>query len=490
MQYLSRAGWSVSADSQETASAGNQAPNAIDGDLNTIWHTVWSGNNPAQLPHWFRIDAGSQVSAAGLSYIPRSDGANGRIGQYTVETSNDGTTWTKISTGTWVDDGSEKVAQFTAQARYFRLNAITEAGNRGPWSSAAEINLISPVAPAYTAPAPSKGLWTTTLNFPIVPAAAAMLASGKVLLWSAYKIDDFTNGNGGYTQTAIFDPTSGLSTQRTITNTQHDMFCPGISTTFDGKIVVTGGNNAEKTTIYDPTSDSWVAGPNMQISRGYQSTATTSEGKIFNIGGSWSGPVGGKDGEIYNPASNSWTKLQSALVSPMLTADREGAYRGDNHGWLFGWKNGSVFQAGPSKAMNWYTTAGAGTVTSAGNRGNDGDAMNGIAVLYDAVNGKILSAGGAANYQADDARTNANVITIGAPGTNPTVTQTASMGLARGFANSVVLPDGTVFITGGEAHVQPFSDATAQLTPELWSPANGGTWTQLNPMSKFPLQVE
>jgi galactose oxidase len=479
-KYTSRTGWVVSADSEETAAAGNQASNGNDGQAGTIWHTQYTPT-VANLPHWFRIDQGAQVTVAGLSYLPRADGANGRIGQYAVQASNDSSAWTQVAAGTWADDGNEKTASFNARARYFRLNALTEAGGRGQWSSAAEFNLIDPTPPTYTAPSATKGLWVNTVDFPIVPAAAAVLPNGKILLWSAYKLDDFGGGTG-FTQTAIYDPATGASTQRTISNTQHDMFCPGISMDFNGRIIVTGGNNAEKTSIYDPGSDAWVAGANMQIPRGYQSTATTSNGKVFNIGGSWSGGNGGKNGEIYDPSGNGWSLIQNALVSPMLTQDRAGVYRSDNHAWLFGWKNATVFQAGPSKAMNWYNTAGAGSTTGAGNRGNDGDAMNGNAVMYDAVAGKILTAGGAANYQTDQARTNAYVITINAPNTNPTVAQTASMSSARGFANGVVLPDGTVFVTGGQSTVEPFTDTTAALTPELWNPATNA-WTQMSPMA-------
>lgn len=100
--------------------------------------------------------------------------------------------------------------------------------------------------------------------------------------------------------------------------------------------------------------------------------------------------------------------------------------------------------------------------------------------MYDAGAGKILTAGGAINYQTVQARTSAYVITIGTPGTNPTVAQTASMSFARGFANGVVLPDGKVLVTGGQSTVEPFTDTTAALTPELWDPATG-TWTQMNP---------
>lgn len=65
----------------------------------------------------------------------------------------------------------------------------------------------------------------------------------------------------------------------------------------------------------------------------------------------------------------------------MLTADAAGVYRADNHGWLFGWKNGYVFQAGPSKAMNWYGTTGTGSQASAGLRAADADSMDGNAVM-------------------------------------------------------------------------------------------------------------
>lgn len=73
-------------------------------------------------------------------------------------------------------------------------------------------------------------------------------------------------------------------------------------------------------------------------------------------------------------------------------------YRGDNHGWLFGWKNGFVFQAGPATAMNWYGTSGTGSHSAAGNRSTDPDSMCGNAVMYDAVGGKILTVGGAPAY--------------------------------------------------------------------------------------------
>ena len=67
----------------------------------------------------------------------------------------------------------------------------------------------------------------------------------------------------------------------------------------------------------------------MQIARGYQSQATLSDGRIFTIGGSWSGGQGNKNGEVYQPLSNQWALLSGCPVAPMLTNDAAGVYRQD-----------------------------------------------------------------------------------------------------------------------------------------------------------------
>jgi galactose oxidase len=116
--------------------------------------------------------------------------------------------------------------------------------------------------------------------------------------------------------------------------------------------------------------------------------------------------------------------------------------------------------------------------------------------MYDAVNGKILTVspphltqklsltphqvGGSPDYQDSYATTNAHLITIGTPGTTPTVQTLTSMHYARAFANGVVLPNGKVFITGGQTYAVPFTDTNSILTPELWDPV-AQTFTVLPP---------
>ncbi|WP_228561615.1 discoidin domain-containing protein [Catenulispora rubra] len=395
---MPRTGWGATASDQETTKEDGRAANVLDGNPNTFWHSLYTPT-PTPLPHWIQIDMRQTQQVGALLYTPRPRGgigtSNGTIGSYTVSTSLDGTTFTQVASGTWPDDATTKTATFSAvvPARYVRLTALSEAGNRGPWSSAAEINILGE-NPALT------GSWGSVIGFPLVPVAAALLPNNKLLVWSAYR-DLSYRQNTGMTQTAILDLATGAVSQRTVTNTDHDMFCPGIAVLPDGRVMVTGGDDAAKTSIYDPATDTWATGPEMNIPRGYQAMTTLSDGDVFVLGGSWNGPLGGKNGEIWSHTSDTWNLLPGVPDTPALTNDPKGIYRQDNHMWLYATSNGRVLQAGPSSAMNWIDTSGAGTITPAGRRGDSPDAMNGNAVAYD-IN-KILTLGGATAYSDADA---------------------------------------------------------------------------------------
>jgi galactose oxidase len=207
---------------------------------------------------------------------------------------------------------------------------------------------------------PTQGQWGPKISVPLVPVAAAMLPqSGRILMFAADKADQFyAEDSNSYdiTLSAIYDPFTGSVAPGTVTN--HGMFCPGLSLDFQGRPVVTGGMTDNKVSIFDDKSDSWVSAQNMTMSRGYHAQTTLSDGRIFTIGGSWSGGVGGVDvaskgGEVFDPVGNTWTALPDCPVGPMLTNDSRGEFCADNHAWLFAWKNESVFQAGPSANMNW-----------------------------------------------------------------------------------------------------------------------------------------
>ncbi|MGW6685367.1 discoidin domain-containing protein [Streptomyces sp. NPDC054961] len=470
---LPRTGWTATASDEETAAENGRASNVLDGDSATLWHSRWSGT-PAPLPHTLTIDMHRTSVVSALVYVPRTNGPNGRAGAYTVTTSTDGTTFgAPVATGTWRDDDTVKTATFTRgeNARFIRLTVTTEAGGRGPWTSAAEIRLSGPAAPAV------HGTWDRITGFPLVPVATAVLPGDKLLAWSAYAVDRF-GGSNGYTQTAILDLKAGKVTQRRIDNTGHDMFCPGIAMLADGRVLVTGGSNAEKASIYDPATDDWSATTSMNIARGYQAMTLLSTGEAFVLGGSWSGQEGDKGGEAWSPDTRTWRRLPGVAAAPALTADPAGPYRADNHMWLHATSGGKVLQLGPSKQMNWISTTGEGGITAAGTRADSQDAMTGNAVSYDI--GKLLTLGGSPAYERTPATRRAYTVSI--DGSQVQAARTGDMEYARAFSNSVVLPDGKVAVFGGQAYPVPFSDATSVLTPELWDPSTG-TFTPLASMA-------
>ena len=476
---LPRTGWVITASDQETVKENGRVTRLLDGSTSTIWHSQYSPT-VVGFPHWVRIDLGKTHELSGLRYLPRQGTKRGgTIGRYTIAVSTDGTTWSApVATGTWADNATEKVVTFPpVQARYLRLTATSEAANRGPWSSGAELNLLGRALsqPPTTSPAPSKGAWGSTITFPLVPSTAALLPGNKLLTWSANLAYDY-GGDNRRTQTAILDLTTGTVTPLTVSNTLHDMFCPGVSILKDGRVLVSGGSNSSATSIYDPVKNTWSVAAPMKIPRGYQSNVTLSTGEVFTVGGSWSGGRGGKIGEVWSQATG-WRKLDNASVTPILTADKAGVFRADNHAWLFAASGGRVFHAGPSKRMNWYTTTGTGGVQSAGLRGDSADAMNGNAVMYDV--GQILTMGGAPSYDQVDATARAYTIDIR---NGVKVARTGDMAFRRAFSNGVVLPDGQVLVVGGQAFPRPFTDGTAAMAPELWNPATG-KFTALAPMA-------
>lgn len=137
---LDRAGWSITANTEEKSGegAGNGiAKCVLDGDLNTFWHSQWSGGSVA-LPHELVIDVKKTVtfSNIGLQQRQHSDYRDVKAGVFYVSSDNEN----------WVEVGSfnmEKILEeqiffiHPTKGRYFKV-LITES-NRNGSSSLSEL---------------------------------------------------------------------------------------------------------------------------------------------------------------------------------------------------------------------------------------------------------------------------------------------------------------------------------------------------------------
>ena len=85
---------------------------------------------------------------------------------------------------------------------------------------------------ALAAVQPNLARWSAVKTLPLVPVSAANLPDGRLLMWSAE--EKFSFGGSGRTYSLTFDPRSEAVSERLVSETGHDMFCPGTTNLADG----------------------------------------------------------------------------------------------------------------------------------------------------------------------------------------------------------------------------------------------------------------
>lgn len=406
----------------------------------------------------------SRLNGLCLAVKGNSSADGTAVVQYTCNSAS-GQVWTPTASGSWV----QLVAKNSAKC------LAVQAASKS--SDAKLIQAACSSADSYRwtmSPEPLRSVWSGKIAFPLVPVAAANMPDGRIVVWSAYDKFKFSSTVvKGQTFTSIYNPQNNTKTDTLVSNTQHDMFCPGTTMLPDGRLLVNGGTSSDKTSIFNPATGTWSASGVMKIPRGYQGNTLTSNGEVFTLGGSWSGGrERNKHAEVWTPTPppGKWSKLEGVLVDPFIGPDPGGIYRADNHLWLLAWSNRWVFHAGPAARMHWIDTKGNGAVIDAGARGADLYSINGTAVMYD--KGLILKLGGAPGYESGYGNDRAYRINMNVtPPASVSVSGLAPMVFPRNLHNSVVLPTGQVVTVGGLNKAAIFWDGGAVLMAELWDPA-------------------
>ena len=120
-----------------------EATNAFDGDTETIWHTNFD-DTTYPLPHEIQIDLGDSYKIGGLRYLPNQTFADGRMGDYEIYVSTNGSAWgSPVATGTLIYDdlGDKEISFSLTEGRYIRLVALSDT-NGTNWTTALEINIL------------------------------------------------------------------------------------------------------------------------------------------------------------------------------------------------------------------------------------------------------------------------------------------------------------------------------------------------------------
>jgi hypothetical protein len=263
------------------------------------------------------------------------------------------------------------------------------------------------------------------------------------------------------------------------TPAETNMFCTGNEQLGDGRILIVGGQNHDNfqvginnSNIFDPSTFTWTQVAGMNFPRWYPTVTMLDNGNLIVTNGEAHGRGTNElIPEIYNPAMNVWTALSNSAYPFQYYYP---------HTFLL--PDGRLFAPSTeqfnvvSQVLDLSLSTPTWTPVDPTHAYEEG-----TAVMY--LPGQVLRVG---THGDPDIKpyypSGKTAYTIDTSAANPAWQPTASMQFARIYANSTLLPDGTVLVTGGGASNNPGDTANAVLPVELWSPTTG-TWTTLASMS-------
>ncbi|MGH9931318.1 MAG: LodA/GoxA family CTQ-dependent oxidase [Pyrinomonadaceae bacterium] len=326
-------------------------------------------------------------------------------------------------------------------------------------------------APMDVRKAAIQGIWELLpCDSQVLAVHAALMHTGKVLFFAGSGNDpaklaanDFRSVVWDYENGAFYRPSTPI-----------DFFCSGQSFLPDGQLLVAGGtkkyatpkpnetpfNGLKDAYLFDPILEQWIRVQDMADGRWYPSLVTLGDGRIVAISGL--NLTGGPNQvpEIYSNATN-WTTLPASTKDFPL------------YPHLFLLRDGKLFYSGgvmggnagltPLK-LNLPTNTVAANVPGLIDVDNRDQAAS--VLLPPAQSQRVMIMGGG---KGDPAMAT-NTVAIADMAT-ATYTTVAPLNFARMHLNSVLLPDRTVFVSGGSGQAEATMTAVRQA--EIYDPATG-----------------
>lgn len=318
------------------------------------------------------------------------------------------------------------------------------------------------------------GRWERLPDNDIFTVHAALLHTGKVLLWSG------TAEVGYPLESRVWDPATGTMTNQTY---GEDLFCAGHAFLPDGRLCVAGGASfpgvgIRSTHLFDPTTETWTKVADMAEERWYPTVLTLGDGRILAVSGR-----GATTPEIFD--GTSWQQVAGAArFFPELYPSLHLLPSGDVFYSRCGWEQSDLGR--PETGYLRFTGPTAGTWASYGMQAFP-DRQEGVAVIQldDSVSpptAHVYVFGGGYSGQANAQSAERIDVTVLAP--TPSWQRIADLSTRRINVNATLLPDGTILVVGGHREPGRFGANDPVFEAEIYDPGTD-TWTVQPPM-QFP----
>ncbi|MEV4537917.1 galactose oxidase early set domain-containing protein [Asanoa sp. NPDC049518] len=300
---------------------------------------------------------------------------------------------------------------------------------------------------------------------------SVVLHNGKVLLVAGSGNDPNAFAAGTF-KTAVYDPANGSFTN---VATPVDLFCSGHVQLADGRVLVMGGNkdypSADGTVgykglknsyLFDPATNKYTRTNDMLAGHWYPSATMLGNGDIISLGGLGEDSTGTTTTDYYSAAQQKWLPMDQVkqtwawwglYPSMVLMQDGRLFYTGSH---TFG--NGL-----PGTGASIYNY-GANTITDVPGLQNKDERDQSMSVMLPPAQAqRVLTVGGGNGDTGATAGRLTDIIDLKAANPRYTagplipqgkltggVPQTGAQG--KMYVSLVLLPDGTVFETGGALH--------------------------------------
>ncbi len=292
---------------------------------------------------------------------------------------------------------------------------------------------------------------------PVNSVHAALLRTGKVLLIAGSGNNEEAFAANSF-RTVIWDPETGSFTE---VPTPWDVFCAGHVFLPDGKLLVAGGTNGyedlakvprqnysglKDSYIFDPDTERYEKVSDLHFARWYPTLVSLGDGQVLAAAGlDEKGNMSQGQTEIFDPATKQWTyKPNLKHVFPtypalLLTNDGRLFYSGSSQGYVPG--KGSMNPGFWNlKTNNFQLVTGLPEADMTNN--------SATVMLPPAQDQRVMVLGGAGNGDSPLTTSRTAIVDLDSS-PNPSYERGPNLQNATRYPGVVILPDDTVFETGG-----------------------------------------